>query len=789
MDRRTFLRQGMAATAAVGAGAALATPAAASAASTLPAPTLPRLEPLPSAAHVGSTLCSFTHLQQHWTVYEHLDDAQGQLTLWSDSGMLRLDKRTEPVYPAAGTPYFGPYFGLPLAQVAMAEADLLADRLLRDGDPDEAQVRDVAPPPASLLDPKDNGGRWPWTTFVGTRESLDTMPILPNGRSRTSRPEHAFRELGEEALIKRREEGMLGGWMPAVRKVMRREGEPDSWYDVLVFADVRARDRFVVQTWHRTMQVKAGAVVAVHYTHSYPEFAPSRSAATAEQFYAALIDFAAYWQQALDGTVQAQFPDASWNDMVQFAFARELVVRPGGDYPKYGAVERDYYGNEYDGFQDTFTSSFYANLEWGRFAQAAAVLDNYFDAFVQDDGLPNMRGPEVGQFGLTLSLLARYLRYTGDAPRLRRVLPKIVATAQVLCALHDQALALPRTAHGHGLLHGWNESDACLFPDPSLWWKPYYANSALTIRGWEDIAQVWSTLGGDAGQATQWQRRATQLRARLEASLRTNVRRDLSPPYVGPLPGTTLTFRQSLLQEKPSEQQWPHRAYAELLQADVLPHDLAHLVIDCLRGHGGTSIGVVANIAPPEPGSRDLLGFISYGYAQQLLRLDRIEEYLLFVYAHRYQVHTRGSWTAGEVSGITGGMPLFCIPAQMTIPLLLRWMLVSDDSAGEQLFLARAVPRAWLGSGAPVGISAAPTRWGTVALTLRTDTVARCINADVQLPERAPARTWLTLRAPAGTRLQRVLVDGKPAKAQGPHTDRVALPGAAALVKVQAWYA
>ncbi|MBV6810234.1 Tat pathway signal protein [Xanthomonas campestris pv. pennamericanum] len=785
MDRRTFLRQGMAATAAVGAGAALAMPATAPAASTPPAPTLPRLEPLPSAAHVGSALCSFTHLQQHWTVYEHLDDAQGQLTLWSDSGMLRLDKRTEPVYPAAGTPYFG----LPLAQVAMAEADLLADRLLRDGDPDEAQVREVAPPPASLLDPKDNGGRWPWTTFVGTRESLDTMPILPNGRSRTWRPEHAFAELGEEALIKRREEGMLGGWMPAVRKVMRREGEPDSWYDVLVFADVRARDRFVVQTWHRTMKVKAGAIVAVHYTHSYPEFAPSRSAATAEQFYAALIDFAAYWQRALDGTVQAQFPDASWNDMAQFAFARELVVRPGGDYPKYGAVERDYYGNEYDGFQDTLTSSLYANLEWGRFAQAAAVLDNYFDEFVQDDGLPNMRGPEVGQFGLTLSLLARYLRYTGDAPRLRRLLPKIAATAQVLCALHDQALALPRTAHGHGLLHGWNESDACLFPDPSRWWKPYFANSALTIRGWEDIAQVWSALDGDAGQATQWQRRAKQLRTRLEASLRANVRRDLSPPYVGPLPGTTLTFRQSLLQEKPSEQQWPHRAYAELLQADVLPDDLAHLVIDCLRGHGGTSIGVVANIAPPEPGSRDLLGFISYGYAQQLLRLDRIEEYLLFVYAHRYQVHTRGSWTAGEVSGITGGMPLFCIPAQMTIPLLLRWMLVSDDGAGEQLFLARALPRAWLGSGAPVGITAAPTRWGTVTLTLCTETAARCISADVQLPERAPARTWLTLRTPAGTRLQRVLVDGRPARVQGPHADRVALPGAAALVKVQAWYA
>ncbi|WP_372393545.1 Tat pathway signal protein [Xanthomonas sp. NCPPB 3582] len=785
MDRRTFLRQGMAATAAVGTGAVLAAQGGLNATAAPAALAQPKLEALPATAPAGSKLCSFRHLQQDWTVYERLDDPQAALTLQTDAGVLRLDKRLEATYPAAGAPYFG----LPLAQVAMADADLLADRLLRDGDPDEAQVRDVAPPPASLLDPKDNGGRWPWTTFVGTREALDTMPILPNGRSRTARPEHAFAELGEEALIKRREEGMLGGWMPAVRKVMRRENASDAWYDVLVFADVRATDRFVVQTWHRTMQVRGGQIVAVHYTHSYPAFGTARTAATAEQFYAALIDFAAYWQHALAGTVQAQLPDPSWNDMAHFAFARELVVRPGGDYPKYGAVERDYYGNEYDGFQDTFTSALYANLEWGRFEQAAAVLDNYFDAFVQDDGLPNMRGPEVGQFGLTLSLLARYLRYTGDAARLRRLLPKIAATAQVLCDLHDQALALPRTVHGHGLLHGWNESDACLFPDPSLWWKPYYANSALTIRGWEDIAQVWSTLGGDTARAAQWRRRARQLRARLQASLRANVRRDLSPPYVGPLPGTTLTFRQSLLQEKPSEQQWPHRAYAELLQADVLPDDLAHLVIDCLRGHGGTSIGVVANIAPPEPGSRDLLGFISYGYAQQLLRLDRIEEYLLFVYAHRYQVHTRGSWTAGEVSGITGGMPLFCMPAQMTIPLLLRWMLVSEDSAGEQLFLARALPRAWLGSGAPIGISAAPTRWGTLTLRLRTDLQQRRIEGEVELPERRPERTWLSLRVPAGTRLQRVLVDGKPVRPQGPHADRVALPGAAALVRVQAWFA
>ena len=127
-------------------------------------------------------------------------------------------------------------------------------------------------------------------------------------------------------------------------------------------------------------------------------------------------------------------------------------------------------------------------------------------------------------------------------------------------------------------------------------------------------------------------------------------------------------FRESLEKERPSPQQWAHRAYAELLQPDVLPADLANTVIDCMRAYGGTTLGVVANIEPPHSEGRDILGFISYGYAQMLLRLDRVEEYLLFLYAHRYHDHTRGSWTAGEVSGVDGDTALFCIPAQQTIP-------------------------------------------------------------------------------------------------------------------------
>src|SRR5260370_649590 len=191
----------------------------------------------------------------------------------------------------------------------------------------------------------------------------------------------------------------------------------------------------------------------------------------------------------------------------------------------------------------------------------------------------------------------------------------------------------------------------------------------------------------------EWPRRAKALQAATIGAIGKNVWRNENPPYIGPLPGTKTMFREALAKERPSPQQWPHRPYSELLQADILPPELANLVVNCMRAYGATTLGVVANVSSARPGARAILGFISYGYAQTLLRLDRIEEYLLFLYSHRYHAHTRGSWTAGEVSGINGGTATFCIPAQQTIPMLVRWMLVLEDSDEDRLYLRTSGPR------------------------------------------------------------------------------------------------
>ena len=74
----------------------------------------------------------------------------------------------------------------------------------------------------------------------------------------------------------------------------------------------------------------------------------------------------------------------------------------------------------------------------------------------------------------------------------------------------------------------------------------------------------------------------------------------MTPPYIGPLP-SKLTVRESMETERPSPQQWSHRAYTELVHADVLPADLANVIIDCMRAYGTTTIGVVANVGRPNP--------------------------------------------------------------------------------------------------------------------------------------------------------------------------------------------
>lgn len=718
----------------------------------------------------GQTLlCTFTRKDESWKVYEDLRSHEGVLTFVSSRGFARvLPKHIEAAFPEDGPQHLG----LDIKEIGLADADLLADKLLAHGDPLEEEVRRAAPPMNSEWS-EEPGFRPRWETLVGTSECNDTMPVYPAGNTRTYHPVQYFKELTLKNARKRYD-GLIGGWLPAVCKVILDEN--NSYYDLTVFGDVLAKDRFLVQTWHRTAYIEHGQIVKVEYGYSYPAYGRLNKPPAAEEFYAALLTFVEYWEEKLQDISSIALPDSSWSDMARYAFVKEQIVRPGGVYPKYGAVDRDYYGPEYDGFQDTFTMSLYANLECGRHTLAHDIFDNYFTEFVDEKGTINMRGAETAQYGLMLQLVVTYYRYTKDTQLLFKHRLKIEAIANLLADMHEQALHLPKEDRGYGLIHGWCESDACLFPDPSMWWKPYFANSAFAIRGWRELSEIWIILksSGSETMALGWKQHSDVLQRQLWKSIEENIRRDRKPPYIGPLPGTSLTFREAIGKDHPSEQGWAHRCYAELLQPDVLTVEQANIVIDCMRAYGATTIGVVANVEPANPQGRNILGFISYGYAQALLRLDRIEEYLLFFYAHRYHDHSRGSWTAAEVAGITGGDALFCIPAQMTIPLLLRWMLVFEESDGSCLHFGRAIPRAWIASGKPISIQNAATRWGRVSYSLIPKGNQELI-ATIELPPNGdiPPILQVRFRVPEERKIEGFLVNQVPIALQGTGSETV----------------
>src|SRR5262249_21659407 len=151
-----------------------------------------------------------------------------------------------------------------------------------------------------------NGGRVPWTAFVGTRECTDTMPVFPNGNTRTYHPNQYFTELRDPELTRKRSDGMLNRWMPAILRVFPLAA--DSHLEMIIFGDEDARDRFMGQRWHRTAGMGGEKVDKVVYGYSSPASPPVRQDPEPAEFYRALLVFCGYWERQVQDMAPATLP-------------------------------------------------------------------------------------------------------------------------------------------------------------------------------------------------------------------------------------------------------------------------------------------------------------------------------------------------------------------------------------------------------------------------------------------------------------------------------------------------
>jgi len=698
-------------------------------------------------------------------VFEELKDRRGSIIYAGKGGVvLNLPKSLEPTTAAPGSLYRG----RTKDEIAKSKNDILGQELLAGtADPDYAAVAAALPP---LRVP----------SFVGTRES-DDKPTFAFGAF----SDEIYVDLGKlfEGIRDARAkgdvwEGLVGGWLPVNRFVFPAN-EHEYWEETM-FAEEPGH--FWTQpVWYRALHVDGAQLKEAHYYYHHLPF-PPRGEPSAAEFYKALYHVHAVWAHDLNPPMKIDVPDASLRDFCLHALLMEEITRVG-DHPKYGYpplgginVFGGYGYNNVDTFQDTFNTSVEAFLEWGLFDVARRYIDDYFTNSVRDDGSIDTRGPEVGQYGKMLTVVAKYYAYTHDEALLRKHQEKLRAIVSLFDTLRKQSKEVPASDITYGIIRGWSEHDSSLKIDPYRFMQPHFSNNAEAARGFHDLGEVWVEMGVKFGDAQLEKEghdallESAEMKKDMESAIDRSIDHTQRPPYVPAVAGDTPTYGKE-------------RAYAEVLESGELTEKQARAVTDSLAARNGSLFGLLR-------GGQYYDGFLDFGPAYARLLYDWPREFLLLYYAHRAHIYSRGNWTAVEGAKIDGtlGGP-YCAPSEVSIPTFTKWMLVFEDPDAPVVWLGKATPRVWLEEGKNIVVADAPTRFGNVGYELHSDIAHGRISAILHLPEGYRAATKLRLRVPGGKTLRAVTVNGAPWTDFSPEQEVVNLPsGRHGQISIEASY-
>lgn len=116
-----------------------------------------------------------------------------------------------------------------------------------------------------------------------------------------------------------------------------------------------------------------------------------------------------------------------------------------------------------------------------------------------------------------------------------------------------------------------------------------------------------------------------------------------------------------------------------------------------------------------------------------------------------------------------------------------RDMLVMEDR--QNLWIARATPRAWLEQGKRISVKNAPTHFGDISYEIISDVDHNMIKAEIQLPERGrPNTILLRLRHPSAKPIQSVTMNGSNWTAFEKAKETIQLQGLAGTVMIEVKY-
>ena len=596
-------------------------------------------------------------------------------------------------------------------------------------------------------------------TFLSTETSPDVIAVETDGSLGPLGGQYGHKRLAETWLDPRDhvpgleptdvKRGLVDSSLPAIDYGFYDRESGLGWEEIAFAAPAEgAPAKLDVYVYLRI--VKPGAVVERRYFHVA---AGATKAIEAKAFFARLIELRDHWDAAFANAMNVLVPEPRLIYGSRASLARAVITYVG-DQPRYGV---GHYGQPQHGtFPPTALSMVNACIEWNLLDRARRYLDYYLDKVVKPDGTFDYYGPAVSEYGQMLDLVARFARRTGDREWLRRRMPKIEAIAGHLMTLRREGLAKhPKGDVRHGLLFGAPEADTRKEVDF------HYSGNVWAWRGWTETGRALVAMGDEGMQrrGRELLAEADALRKDIDASLAKSIVRTTTPPFVPPVAGFDKPFARMTQDRFASYTNY--RYWLEMLSAGFLRPEWAEAIIDYRRSHGGEMLGTTRF-------SNHLDDWPYAGYAYGLLLRDRVEHFLLGLYGDLALHRMHGTFTAYEQTAIRGlahrpYVADYCVPAQLVVPLMVKWMLVFEEPDADVLWLCKAAPRRWLAPGRHNGmaVSRATTRWGLVSFSVRPDDDV--VTATIGLPRHGfPAELRLRLRLPDGRRIGRVTINGQP---------------------------
>ena len=623
-------------------------------------------------------------------------------------------------------------------QLAAAREDVLGAKVLADaGDPSYDKVVGFLPACHAY-------------TFVGTPQSERKYIVGPDGRvgefpaqwGKDKDYVQVFfdpcKTLGEiEPTVAKR--GLLGGSLPAVNMGFYDAESKRGWEQCVFAVDNQGTKVFM------RLRELTGKT-------AYWQLDPLEELPDGKAFYAALLALRKAW----DGRfAQAMRIEAADRRVVDASRAGITIALTGcvGLQPKYGMG--GYWGGQHDTFPPTTLSLVEALVDWGLHDQARARLGHYLDKFIKPDGSIDYYGPAVSEYGQFLALTAKCVRHTGDLDWL----DEHRGSVDRLCAwvLREREASKKKHAPGsapHGLIFGSPEADTRKETNY------YFSGDCWCWRGLLEIGNLFLHVGRQRDDQDMVRQgisllseceayQADILRAAAESALDKE-----DPRFLPPIVGQEQAFK-TMTQDRLASYT-NYRYWLEALSAQCLGETYDRMMIDYRVARGGELLGMTRF-------GDHLDDWPFWHYAYAILGYDRVREYLLGFYGHMAHHQTRGTFTAYEQVPIRGYRSRgyyadYCVPSQLTIALMTRWMLAYEERDRDVLWLCRAVPREWVASG--FAFSGASTRWGKVGVRVSPSEDLRAVEAEISFARDLPPMVKLRIRHPRQARLDECRVEG-----------------------------